>query len=192
MKRKYSVRIRDYLTKDMIVIVLFILGIISGSMYAIYIKDKDSAVFLMLNNYMSLDTAGTFEMKKFLNSLYGYAKQLLVIWLFGLFYFTLPLSMMALFIMIFSYAFTTTCILLVYGLKGLVAALFIYGIQAILMITVGMYLEIASLRKSSIKMPRGLNECIVEMMPIIAGSCVISLLDMLIMANVHSIVNSIL
>ncbi|WP_069997445.1 hypothetical protein [Cellulosilyticum sp. I15G10I2] len=192
MKRKYGTRLKDYFTNDVIVVALFILAIISGSVYALYIKDRDSSVFLMLNNYILLDAKTSFQIEKVLSSIYGYFKQLIVIWLFGLFAFTLPLSLGAFFIMVFSYAFTTTCIILIYGIKGLMVAVFAYGLQAIIMLAIAMYLGISSIRKSSLKVPYVFGNNFLGIIPMAAGSCVIALLDVLTISNLHYIVTLLL
>lgn len=189
MKRKYDTSFRKHFTNDIVIIGVFILAVICGSIYALYIKDKDSAVFLMLNNYILLDMKQTFKMDKFINGFYDYFKQLLAIWLFGFFNFTLPISIIVLFIMVFSYAFTTTCTILVYGLKGLAVAFFTYGIQAIIMLTIGMYLVIASLRKKNVKTSHILSEHSLGIVPVIVGSCIVGVLDILTATNLHYITN---
>ncbi len=188
MNRKHGTRLMNSLTSDMIVIVVFVLAVISGSIYALYIKDRDSTVFLMLNNYILLDAKISFQVEKVLGSIYGYFKQLVVIWLFGFFSLTLPLSIGAFFIMVFSYAFTTTCIILIYGLKGLMVAVFAYGLQAIIMLAVAMYLAISSLRKNTSKGAHIQGESVFRIIPMIVGSSIIALLDILAVGNLHHIV----
>ncbi|MDF2612697.1 MAG: hypothetical protein K0S71_483 [Clostridia bacterium] len=192
MKRKYDTRYIKYFTNDIIVIGIFILAVISGCIYALYIKDRDSSVFLVLNSYMALNIKQSFEMQKFISGIYDYFKQLLVIWLFGFFYFTLPVSMVVLFIIIFSYAFTTTCAILIYGVKGLVIAFIAYGIQAIIMIAIGMYLVIAGLRQKNIKIVSILSDHSIGIIPVIMGSFLVSLLDVLAAANLHYMTSLIL
>jgi len=192
MKRKYGTRLIGYLTHDILIIGVFILAIISGSIYAIYVKDRDSTVFVMLNNYIVLDMKGTFEMEKYISAIYDYFKQLLVIWVFGLFRFTVPFSIMALFATVFSYAFTTTCAILVYGLKGIIVVLFAYGLQAIIIITISMYLVIDSLRKQSLKTAHSFSEHIIQIIPIAMGSCIVALIDVLTMTNLHNVIGKIL
>jgi hypothetical protein len=177
MKKKYGTRLMAYLTQDVIVVVLFVFAIICGSMYALSMKDKNSTVFLMLNNYMLSDSEMTFKMERFIAGLYSYLKQLAVVWVLGFFSFTLPLSMAALFVMAFSYAFTTTCTIMVYGVKGLVAALVVYGVQAVIILGTALYLEIASLRLYTLKTTQLLNNQVFNIIPIIGSSCLVSLLD---------------
>lgn len=193
MKRKYGTRLMNFLTKDTLVVALFVLAIITGSLYALYIKDKDTAVFLVLNNYILSENKETLVSQKFITGLLGYAKQLLLIWTFGLFRFSVPLSMAVLYGMVFSYAFTTSCMVLIYGIKGLGVAVIVYGLQALIMITIGLYLAIMSIRrKDDLRRANTLSTYLFEALPIIAGSSVVVLLDTFVAVNAYNIVNKIL
>ncbi len=187
MKKKYDTRLLRCFNQDLFAVLIFILAIISGSIYALYIKDKDSTIFLMLNNYILMDMKTGFEIEKYLHTFYHYFKQLFMIWIFGLFAFTLPLSILAFFILAFSYAFTTTCVILTYGSKGIAAAFCIYGLQAVMMLAIGMYLQIISFRKRYSKSNNLFKDHVIPVMPILAGSCIISLTDILATNYLHKL-----
>lgn len=177
MKKKYGTRLKSYLTHDIIVAVLFVLAIICGSLYALYVKDNNRTIFLMLNNYILSDDEMIFKMERFIGGIYGYIKQLTLIWVLGFFSFTLPLSMAALFVMVFSYAFTTTCTIMVYGAKGVAVALLVYGLQAVIILGTALYLEIINLRIYILKTTHLPNTQVLNIIPIIGSSCLVALLD---------------
>lgn len=177
MKKKYGTRLKSYLTHDIIVAVLFVLAIICGSLYALYVKDNNRTIFLMLNNYILSDDEMIFKMERFIGGIYGYIKQLTLIWVLGFFSFTLPLSMAALFVMVFSYAFTTTCTIMVYGAKGVAVALLVYGLQAVIILGTALYLEIINLRIYTLKTTHLPNTQVLNIIPIIGSSCLVALLD---------------
>lgn len=188
MKKKYGTRLIAYFAQDIWVIGVFVLGVVWGSVYALSIRNKDTSAFLMLNNYIFLDTGNNFQVEKIFNSIYAYFKQLFLVWVFGLLSFTIPLGLGVFFVMTFSYAFTTTCMILIYGLKGLMVALFAYGLQAIIILATAMYLSISSLRKNTSKVPvQGVYYNVTGIIPVIAGSCMIALLDLITGSNLHAI-----
>lgn len=192
MKRKYGTRLIQYVTKDILVIGVFVLAVIMGSLYGVNMKEQNETLLGVLNQYLLVDTKSVFQIDTVLNSVYGYFKQLVIIWLLGFFSFTIPFSLGAFFIMTFSYAFTTTCIILIYGFRGVMIAICTYGLQAMLIIGIAMYLGISSLRQKNAKVSQLINREALGIVPIVIGSCMLALLDVFTMTNIHYIINKLL
>lgn len=148
MKNNNGTNFFYFLSREMVVIIIFILAIISSTFYALYLNGTGNNIFFVVNQYFEMEHKGSITPAGFGGVILSYCKRIGFIWLLGSFALTLPLSLLVLFIMIFTYGFTTTCFILLYGLKGAIAAFLLYGIQAILMVSIGGYLSIQSIRKN--------------------------------------------
>lgn len=119
------------------IVTLFCVGMMMGSLFSnkLYMpmdsqmKEIESLVdnFIVNININSLPRPYLFT-----RSLITYGKQVLLIWLFGLFSLTIPLIGLLVGVLGFSYGFTTSFFVMKYNLKGLLICFAAYGIQGTL------------------------------------------------------------
>lgn len=157
VKRYYDTSIRYLLGEGALFVVLFIVGIVAGSLYAIYVRDN-SMLFFTINQYLTLDYQASSKLEVIKDSLLIYGKNLVFIWAGGLFNITLAISSIIFFSICFSYGFTTSCFILIHGLKGVIISLLAYGIQAIIVIFIGLCIGNIGIRYSVYKQMKGIQE----------------------------------
>lgn len=145
MKKLYHEKSKLNLYEGYGVILLCIITVIGSCVYAIYLQQKSTETFLLLNKYMEFEQNIAITWYTVCNTFYRYGKRILLIWIFGAFSFTIPLGIILLLIMIFSYGFTTASFILLYGVKGSLLAFSFYGVQAILMCGLGGYITMHSI-----------------------------------------------
>lgn len=133
------------------VILTFFMGIIIGSLFS--------------NSLDSLTDSGLVEISKLVdgfilkansNQLYDpyimgasfltYSKQVILIWLFGLFPITIPLIGVLLGLQGFSYGFTTAFFVIKYNFKGLLLCMGAYGLHGTLFVLLIILLSIEAIR----------------------------------------------
>ncbi|MGL6173052.1 MAG: hypothetical protein ACRC1P_00375 [Cellulosilyticaceae bacterium] len=176
VKRYYDTSIRYLLGEGALFIVLFILGIVAGSLYAIYVRDN-SMLFFTINQYLTLDYEASSKLEVVKDSLWIYGKNLALIWAGGLFNMTLAISSIIFFSVCFSYGFTTSCFILIYGLKGIVVSLMAYGIQAIIIIFTGLCVGNIGIRYSIYKQMKGIEEYARALILVMIGAGSAAMLD---------------
>lgn len=147
VKRYYDTGMSYLFGQGAIFITIFILGIVSGSIYSVCVRDN-SMLFFTINQYITLDYEASSKWEVMKDSFLVYGKNLIIIWAGGLFNVTLAISCIVFFIICFSYGFTTTCFVLIYGLKGICISILAFGVQAIIIIFIGMYLGNMGIRYS--------------------------------------------
>ena len=159
VKRYYDTGIHYLFGQGALFIALFILGIVSGSIYAVLVRDN-SMLFFTINQYITLDYEVSSRWEVLKDSVFVYGKNLMLIWVGGLFSLTLALSCIVFFIICFSYGFTTSCFILIYGFKGIGIGILAFGIQAIIIIFMGIYIGNMGIRYSVQNKMEGMNEYI--------------------------------
>ena len=159
VKRYYDTGIHYLFGQGALFIALFILGIVSGSMYAVLVRDN-RMLFFTINQYITLDYEVSSRWEVLKDSVFVYGKNLMLIWVGGLFSLTLALSCIVFFIICFSYGFTTSCFILIYGFKGIGIGILAFGIQAIIIIFMGIYIGNMGIRYSVQNKMEGMNEYI--------------------------------
>lgn len=170
VKRYYDTGIRYLFGQGAIFITIFILGIISGSVYSIYVRDN-SMLFFTINQYITLDYEASSKWEVMKDSFLVYSKNLVIIWAGGVFNLTLAISCIVFFVVCFSYGFTTTCFILIYGLKGIWISILAFGIQAIIIIFIGVYIGNMGIRYSVYNKMESVKDYVKVL--IIAGGAVI-------------------
>lgn len=159
VKRYYDTGINYLFGQGALFVTIFILGIISGSIYSIAVRDN-SMLFFTINQYITLDYEAASKWEVMKDSFFVYGKNLMLIWVGGLVSLTLAISCIVFFIVCFSYGFTTTCFVLIYGMKGIWISMLAFGIQAIMVIFIGMYLGNMGIRYSVQNKMNGIKEYI--------------------------------
>ena len=144
MKKHYAASLYALRGKEVLIMCLFVIGTLLGALYAISIRNNE-AIFFAVNQYLLCDTDATLNLQTAKNSIILHAKQLISMWICGLFNVTRVVSFTLFFIIVFSYGFTMTSFILMYGVKGILIGVLTCGIQAVVIIFVGMYIMQASL-----------------------------------------------
>lgn len=122
------------------VLFLFVLTIVSSTLYVVYLEQMGQLSKEMLQQYV-IQKGMPFETKYFLGVFIGYLKKCILVWFLGWFSFFAPLSFVMAFIYIFSYGFSITSLYIGFGLEGVGISLLTFGIQGILMVSYLLYLE---------------------------------------------------
>lgn len=112
--------------------IVVILGLIAGGIYAIAVRDEQS-LWLMVNQYM-MQGEWARGVKVIQNAFLLYARNLIVIWLCGMWQLTYPIALGVLFFVSFSYGFAVSGFVLLYGLKGVLVGGLVIGIQSTLLL----------------------------------------------------------
>lgn len=120
--------------------VVFFCAILSGICYCIYLQHSNINFFKMI--YKEILTTYEQEVSKEIvfKLFLDYVKKICTVFLLGSFSVLMPLAFCTMFIIVFSYSFTTSCFITLYGLKGAVAAFLLYGVQSIAVTLTGFYI----------------------------------------------------
>jgi len=155
LRRKYGRKHRSFINQlpEIIIVSIFCLGIIIGSLFAnqLYkpmssqIEEVEKVVESFIIN---INVNNVPRLYLFTRALITYSKQIVFIWLFGLFTMTIPLVGLLVGVLGFSYGFTTSFFMIQYNLKGLLVCLAAYGIQGTLFASIVFLLSIESIEYS--------------------------------------------
>lgn len=119
---------------------VFFCAILCGTCYCIYLQRSNMNFFKVIYNEIltvyEQEISKGIVFKLFLD----YVKKICIVFVLGSFSVLMPLAFFTMFIIIFSYSFTTSCFITLYGLKGALAALLLYGIQSIVVTLSGFYI----------------------------------------------------
>lgn len=122
MYNNYKNELRNKNTLTIIVLVIFIIGIIFGSIYITIISnDQKTTVLNQVNSYFSSLPKTNFEDKidLFKNSLYSNMLYTFTMWVLGISIIGIPIVIIMLFFKSFIYGFSISSIFAKYGIKGL-------------------------------------------------------------------------
>lgn len=162
---------------------LVVLGaIITGVLYCIYLQYNNIDFFKMI--YKGILTSyeqkisGEIVLKLFLD----YIKKIFIIFVLGSFSILAPLGFCIMFIIVFSYSFTISCFIFIYGIKGAIASFLLYGIQSMIIVVSGFYLLNSGGKswKNKIKIMYVLGV-------ILMGICIVTGLDLMGILQFHVI-----
>lgn len=178
MREEELSRRRVLILKEIGIKLIVIIAIVTSIIYAFWVEKRNTQTFEVLYTWYTQDYT-SISFMGFSYTVTKYLKKLLLIWLLGWFGITIPLSWMLLFSVAFSYGFTTTALLLLLGSKGVVIGMLSYGLQAIILLGIG----IEILRKSidlGAKYKENVKKYYIQLLiPLICGSVVITLLDLI-------------
>ncbi len=179
MNESYLLKSRLFVMKEIGVKMLLILTILASIWYAFWVEERNIQTFEVLYTWFTQDYISV-NLMSFSYIITKYLKKLSLIWLFGWFGLTIPLSWVLLFGMIFSYGFTTTALILLLGSRGMIIGMFSYGIQAILLLTIG--IEILKRSIDLVGKDRGQSRrhYIQLLIPLVGGSVIMTLLDLVV------------
>ncbi len=136
---------------QLLIITIFLVGIIIGSLFSNTLDpsiDKEIAELSKLVDgfIVNINLNGLSHSYLLGKSFLTYSKQVLLIWLFGLFPITIPLIGLLVGIQGFSYGFTTSFLLMEYNLKGLLLSFAAYGVQGTLFVFMMFHLSTEAVR----------------------------------------------
>lgn len=141
MRRKYERNYKDFKNKmpQILIFAVFLTGIIIGSLFCNSLNssaDSGAAeVSKLVDDFITnINLNGLPDSYLVGRSFLTYGKQVIFIWLFGLFAFTIPFIGLIVGIQGFSYGFTTSLFVVKYNLKGLLLCLGAYGVQGALFV----------------------------------------------------------
>lgn len=128
------------------VLFLLALAIVSSTLYVIYLEHTKQLSKEMLQYYV-MQKEMPFEMRHFLAVFVVYFKRCLLVWFLGLFAILTPLSLLMVFVYIFSYGFSITSLYVCFGLEGLWMGMLTFGVQCVVMVSYLLHLEDCILKK---------------------------------------------
>lgn len=166
---------------------LLLVSVFAGIWYSFYVKEIDTQTFRVIYTWLSQGPSNI-DMIGFNYLVLKSMKKLLFIWLGGWLSFTSPLGWILIFVTIFSYSFTTTTVILLFGGRGIFIVLFAYGLQAILFVSIGLVLLKRSVLLLWGESEREKKVYTKMLIPIVTISVIVSLLDVVIMNNLQSII----
>lgn len=117
-----------------------LIAIIAGVVYCIYLKNYDIDFFKsiykrMLNLYeQRVSGRIIFEL------IFDYVKKMCIIFTMASFGGLMPLGIIVMCIIIFSYSFSISCFVILYGIKGALVSFLLYGIQSMVIVVCGFYI----------------------------------------------------
>ncbi|MBP3889547.1 MAG: hypothetical protein J6F30_18150 [Cellulosilyticum sp.] len=116
------------------VLLLCVMAIIAGTLYAVYLKKNGSIDVGYVQEYL-VDSKGQKEMvlEEGIITYIFYFKKYAIIWLLGLISFSLPLVIILAGVNIFEYGFVLTSIYLTFGRSGFIIASRLFIFQGILL-----------------------------------------------------------
>lgn len=135
----------------MVIVSIFCVGIIIGSLFSNQLHNPTNSQIeevekLIESFIVNINVNSIPKSYLFTRALVTYSKQVLLIWLFGLFALTIPLIGLLVGVLGFSYGFTTSFFVIQYNLKGLLICLAAYGIQSTLFASIIFLLSMESIR----------------------------------------------
>lgn len=178
MREEELLKRRLLILEEVGIKLILIIAIVTSICYAFWVEKSNTQTFEVLYTWYTQDYTSVSFMG-FSYTVTKYLKKLLLIWLLGWFSITIPLSWILLFSVAFSYGFTTTALILLLGGRGIVIGMFSYGIQAIVLLSIGVEI----LRKSidlGDKHKGNVRKCYIQLLiPLVCGSVVVTLLDLI-------------
>ena len=146
MKKYYHLVFKSVIGETLFWLILFLIGLVSGSLYSISLKN-DTELFFALNQLMTTPLAPTENQWNVLKeSVSIHIVQLIGMWVGGLSKIGFIVSLFIFLVVSFSYGFSITSFFLLYGLKGIWINFLLFGIQGLMIIFMGMYVGEHSLR----------------------------------------------
>ena len=162
--------------------IVALIAIIVGAIYCIYLQNYNIDFFKdiykrMLNLYeQQMSGKVIFEL------IFDYVKKMCILFTMGSFGSLMPLGIIVICIIIFSYSFSISCFIALYGIKGAVVSFLLYGVQSIVIIVCGFY--VLNYKKRIIE---GKNNIISTLGIVILGLGIVVSLDLIGILNFNVI-----
>ncbi len=138
----------------------------------------------------STSSINFFEILK--NSLLTYTVSATLIFVGGLNKNLLPISIVSFFYVAFSYAFTFTCFMILYGMKGILVGIFMLGVQGAVIIAVYVELGYQGIRYSILQQTKNIQMYGRQFLAGIIVICGISIVDALFQPLMQRLIYNIL
>ena len=166
--------------KEMGGALILVLAVFTSVWYTFWVEGKNTQTFEVLYTWLTQDYM-SMNLISFGYIVIKYLKKVFLIWLFGWLGLTIPLSWILVFSMIFSYGFTTTALILLFGGKGVIIGMLSYGMQAILAVSIGMEILKRSMDLIGAERGQAKRQYIKLLVPILLVSGTMALLDLGVM-----------
>ncbi|OOB77538.1 MAG: hypothetical protein ATN33_00895 [Epulopiscium sp. Nele67-Bin001] len=140
MQKVYSLDLSAFVNQRRYYIIVLLIATLSGALYAVGLKDNETLMYT-INQFVTTQEHNIQLLEVFKNSLLTYTISATLIFIGGLNRNLIPVAVLSFFYTVFSYSFTVTCFLVLYGAKGIIIGLLMIGLQCTLII--GSYLELA-------------------------------------------------
>ncbi|ONI44500.1 hypothetical protein AN641_06865 [Candidatus Epulonipiscioides gigas] len=109
---------------------IILLSSLCGTLYAIFIKDNTSLLYA-INSFFDSSTYNISTLNVFRQAMITYLISLTLVFTGASSKNLLPLAVISFFYMIFSYSFTFTCFVILYGIRGVLVAILLIGVSSI-------------------------------------------------------------
>jgi len=184
LRRKHGRKYKLFTNQlpQVVIISIFCVGIIIGSLFSNQLHNPTSSQMqevekLIESFIVNINVNNVPKSYLFTKALVTYSKQIVLIWLFGLFAMTIPLIGLLVGVLGFSYGFTTSFFLIQYNLKGLLICLAAYGIQSTLFVSVIFLLSMESIRYAQKEKTINFKTYMVYLLVAILVAIVLALLE---------------
>ena len=146
LKKYYHLFLRGVIGETLFWLVLFLVGLVAGSLYSISLKNQTELFFVLNQITMTPLSHEGNEWALLKESIGIHLIQLIGMWLGGLSKLTFSISLLIFLGISFSYGFSVTSFFLLYGMKGIWVNLLLFGLQGLIIVFMGMYIGEHSLR----------------------------------------------
>ncbi len=175
MQTIYTIDLSKFINQRRYYLVVMLIATLSGALYAVGLKDNETLMYT-INQFVTTEDHNIHLLEVFKNSLLTYTISATLIFIGGLNRNLIPVAVLSFFYTVFSYSFTLTCFLILYGSKGIIIGLLMIGVQCTLI--VASYLELAyeGVRYSILQQTKGIDaysKKFVECMLVIFGTSAI-------------------
>jgi hypothetical protein len=140
MKTKKNTSFLRGIREEFIFFGVLLIGIVLGTYYAFSVK-QDTTFLYIFDQYIGLEYLRASTIERIQYSLFTYGKKIFIFLGCMLLPLNVPLYLMILFSVCFSYGFTVTCFVLLYGVKGVFIAILSIGLQSLTIILLFFYLH---------------------------------------------------
>ncbi|OON97983.1 MAG: hypothetical protein ATN36_00165 [Epulopiscium sp. Nele67-Bin005] len=191
MKRVHPLRYETVIYQRWVYALTLIVAITAGCMYGIDMGENDILLFTV-NQYLTVNVQRTPVLEAFRTSLMTYGLSIIIVFVGGLSKMLLPLSILGVFYTVFSYSFTMTCFLLIYGLTGIWVSILMIGVQAALLVSILIEVGYQGLRYSVYSQIKNIKFYYSVFVKALVVAIVISTFDAIFHPMLHNLVISIL
>lgn len=132
MRKYYATQLTKLLAQEIKWLILLGIGIVLGCLYAISVS-KNYPLFYAINQFVATSPGTIVTMKVFRDSCITYGVQLGSVVLCSYFKWLQPLAIIIIGLIGFTYGFTVSVVIILYGIKGVLISFTMLGIQSVIL-----------------------------------------------------------
>ncbi|OOO00135.1 MAG: hypothetical protein ATN35_08970 [Epulopiscium sp. Nele67-Bin004] len=191
MQKDYYLDLPTFIHQRKLYMLILLIASLAGTAYAVTIRDNSTLLFT-INQYLTTPNIDLQLLEVFKNSILTYTISGFLIFVGGLNRNLLPISIISFFYTTFSYSFTFTCFMLLYGVKGIIIGLLMIGIQGTMIVVTYLELGYQGLKHCIYYQTKGIKHYSEICSKAVIMICLISLLDTIVQPLIRILVSNIL